>query len=129
MSELKLSHQELLYSGIDKANYVLISSADGFGQIRNDLKQVINPEGATIICDSSLAEAVSKLGLVNATIISADFRKLCKSKKDVNFMLMGRMLSLLKSQGLSDIEPSDFKQILNKNTEAIIVAIEQGFNQ
>lgn len=127
MSELKLSRRELLYSGIDKADYVLISSVDGFSRIRSELKELINPEGSTIICDSSLEDALKKLDLNNATIISADFRKLCKSKKDVNFMLMGRMLLELKSQGLSDIEPADFIKILSKNTEAIIVAIEQGF--
>ena len=127
MSELKLSKQELLYSGIDQADYILISSADGFARIRSELNQVINPSGTTIICDSSLTEAITQLNLTNATIISADFRKFCKSKKDVNFMLMGRMLSLLKSQGFSDIEPIDFTKILSKNTDAIIVAIEQGF--
>jgi len=120
MSELKLSKQQILYSGIDEANYILISSADGFNRIKSEINTVTS-SNCTIICDSSLEEALAKITKLN--IHSDNFRSMCKNKRDINFILIGRMLKLMKTS----IEPEDFRAVLSKNTEAIIVAIQQGF--
>ncbi len=91
-------------------------------RIKSDLKNVMNPNGCTIICDSSLEADLKGL---KANIISLNFRNMCKSKKDVNFILLGKLIAMLGTE----IVPEDFSSVLSKNSDAILEAIRLGYAQ
>ena len=87
LSELKVSTDEIYYTAIDKADYVLISSQDGL----NRIKKEIHPE-SVIIADASLELS----GIKAKQIISLEARSMLKDKRLSIFVLIKRLFQELE---------------------------------
>lgn len=98
VSELKVSSEEILYSAIDSADYILISTQDGFNRIIGEVKK-----DTTIIIDTSVLDEVKQKHLekIGSKILQFDYRSKLKDKRLTNFKLIDELYKL---------EPS-----LNKN--------------
>lgn len=82
IAELKISTEEIYYSGIESPDYILISSLDGLKRAKEFLDKA-NPDKTTIIIDSNL-ELQS-----NCKIHRMNFREQCKNDpRQINIMLL-----------------------------------------
>lgn len=88
ISELIGSTEEIFYSAIDSADYVLISSEDGFKRVFNEIKKTTK-----VIIDSSLLiqEVKDKLSKIGCAIISIEGRNVLKEKRLSIFKLINEL--------------------------------------
>jgi Pyruvate/2-oxoacid:ferredoxin oxidoreductase gamma subunit len=88
ISELIGSSEEIYYSAIDSADYVLISSEDGFKRVFNEIKKETQ-----VIIDSSLLiqEVKDKLSKIGCEIISIEGRNVLKEKRLSIFKLINEL--------------------------------------
>lgn len=98
LAEIKISSQEILYSGIKQPDYLIISSADGMQRAAEYLEAIINSkQQSTLIIDSSLLESfekyiqAKKANNANFKIISEDFLSQCKDKRDLNSIMLNKV--------------------------------------
>lgn len=117
MSEIKASSDEILYSAIESPDFLVITSADGYKRV----KQEIQPNSFLIV-DSSLEIE----GLTSQNSFSYPFR--AKAKRNANFMALGKLIQLIEKSKKIKFDLKIFEQIINKNSEAIIAAIEMGYD-
>jgi len=116
MSEVKISSDEILYSGITSPDYLLIGSLDGFNRAQEFIKNTINEKAkSTIIIDSTLVEKLDKYD--GFTVIPEDFRKQASSDtRLVNFLMFKKLYEIESKLNLEDLLET-IKA--NKNSEAI----------
>lgn len=140
MAELNVSSDDILYSGIDVPDYLLISSIDGFNRVKqlltNILKNSDHKQKVSFLIDDSLKEVfdihLDSLDMEPGSlkVCFCPFRKEVKHKKSVNFAFMGAMLqSINKEKTLVSLE--DFDEILSssgKNVEPILKALSFGIS-
>ncbi len=119
-SEIKLSAEEILYSGITQPDYLLISSIDGLKRASS----MIKGQGFVII-DSSLEAELEKLPPIKQ-LISKPFRKLAKDPQNTNMLMLGYLFKLV-----AELDLELFIETIQgngKNTEKIIEVVRLGFN-
>lgn len=130
ISELKFSSEEILYSGIDLPEYLIISSLDGLNRAKEFISNIIKTKDtkSTVIIDSSLREIFQQTisGFETKFIIhSADFKKLASNSRSLNFVMLGYFYRILE---ILDFEI--FKKAMQrsgKNSEALIDNANKGF--
>jgi 2-oxoglutarate/2-oxoacid ferredoxin oxidoreductase subunit beta len=91
VSELKVSSEEIYYSAIDSADYILISTQDGFHRIISEIKKE-----TTVIIDSSVYtdENKQRLEKIGSKVMSFDYRSQLKDKRLTNFKLIDELYKL-----------------------------------
>jgi 2-oxoglutarate/2-oxoacid ferredoxin oxidoreductase subunit beta len=88
VSELKISSEKIYYSAIDKADYIIISTEDGFNRIVKE----IHKETTVIIDTSVLTERnKTKLDQIGSRVLSFDYRSQLKDKRLTNFKLIDEL--------------------------------------
>ncbi len=115
-SEVKLSSEEILYSGITEADYLLISSMDGLKRAKSLIKTA-----KVILIDESLAAE-----LTATNIHSFPFRKLAKDPQNTNLLMLGYLFKLVPELDLGLF--LETIQANGKNTEKIVEAVNLGFS-
>ena len=85
LSEIKISNNEILYSAIDKPDYVIISSVEGYHRIRSDLEKL--DETTTIIIETKTTADITDLN-TQAKVQEFNTTVYSKSKRDTNIVLL-----------------------------------------
>ena len=120
-SEIKLSAEEILYSGITEPDYIVISSIDGLKRVSSILKTT----KGKILIDSTLETELIKT--INPDqIISRPFRKLAKDPQNTNLLMLGYLFKLVPELDLELF--IETIQASGKNTEKIIAAVKTGYS-
>lgn len=88
ISEVKVSDEEIYYSAIDSADYILISSLDGFNRIQKEIKS-----SSTVIIDSEVytEEVKKQLHTLGSKILSIEARSKLKDKRLGIFKLIAEL--------------------------------------
>ena len=120
-SEIKLSTDEILYSGITEPDYLVISSIDGLKRVSAMLKTI----KGKILLDSTLETELIKTIDVDQ-IISKPFRKLAKDPQNTNLLMLGYLFKLVPELDLQLF--IETIQANGKNTEKIIEAVKLGYS-
>lgn len=140
MTELNISPDEILYSGIEEPDYIIVSSLDGFNRIKKVLSKIISSNGrmsTNIFADTSLEQEFRGFCKKNGKGLDSlknlkfyPFRKVVKHPKSINFAFLGSMLSLInKEKELVNMD--DFNFILSqssKNSKPILEALKLGID-
>lgn len=112
-SEIKISSDEILYSGIQAPDYLLISSIDGFMRAKEFLHSA-----KLILVDSSLEANLKSIGLSN--YISRDFRSQIKNTKNINLVMLAYLLQEKAPEFLESLKNTISD---GKNSESILFDI------
>ena len=97
LSEIKISNNEILYSAIDKPDYVIISSVEGYHRIRSDLEKL--DETTTIIIETKTAADITDLN-TQAKVQEFNTTVYSKSKRDTNIVLLAYLHKLIPELSL-----------------------------
>ena len=94
LAELKISNEEILYSAIDRPDFFLISSIDGYQRVKGWLGK---SKESKIIADSSLKEQIDNDFKESLNINYFDARENNKDKRLAAFSLLGAMYRALEA--------------------------------
>jgi Pyruvate/2-oxoacid:ferredoxin oxidoreductase gamma subunit len=131
-SEVKLSSEEILYSGITEPDYIVISSIDGLKRANSMVNGQRSTVNGIIIIDSSLEAELEKLISVHRSpstvdqIIIRPFRKLAKDPQNTNLLMLGYLFKLVPELDLELF--IETIQANGKNTEKIIEVVRLGYS-
>ncbi len=119
MTELNFSKEEILYSGIEAADYMVITSIDGFKRLKQELAHA-DEHTIVVMCDS-LPEPDTK-----AKVIRKPFRENAKNKRVCNIMALGHLFKYLP-----DFPVKAFETVIRdagKNVDQTCEALNFGYH-
>lgn len=118
ISQFIFSSKEIYYAAIDRPDYIIVTSEEGYKQIIGMGRTLTDAN--LLILDSALPSPKTK-----AKILRQPFRKIAKNKKVCNLVAMGYLLKYIQEIPLQSLISSIQKW--GKNLENSIEAVEAGY--